>query len=83
MVTLSNLNSDDDKIYYTIDGSIPTLNSPMYNWIASRWWSARTDVLGTINHPIGPVNRIPPSVQLPLAPVNWTAQWLPSSTRLK
>jgi len=57
MVTLSNLNSDDDKIYYTIDGSIPTLNSPMYNWIASRWWSARTDVLGTINHPIGPVNQ--------------------------
>ena len=57
MVTLSNLNSDDDKIYYTIDGSIPTLNSPMYNWIASRWWSARADVLGTINHPIGPVNQ--------------------------
>ena len=28
----------------------------MYNWIASRWWSARADVLGTINHPIGPIN---------------------------
>ncbi len=57
MVTLSNLNSDDDKIYYTTDGSIPTLDSPMYNWIASRWWSARADVLGTINHPIGPINQ--------------------------
>ncbi|MGI6486020.1 MAG: stalk domain-containing protein [Tepidanaerobacteraceae bacterium] len=56
MVTLSNLNSDDDKIYYTTDGSTPTLNSPMYNWIASRWWAARADVLGKINHPIGPIN---------------------------
>ena len=46
MVTLSNLNNDDDKIYYTTDGSEPTLDSPMYNWIASRWWSAREDVLG-------------------------------------
>ncbi|NLL21916.1 MAG: hypothetical protein GX263_09300, partial [Firmicutes bacterium] len=25
-------------------------------WIASRWWSSRTDVLGKINHPIGPIN---------------------------
>ena len=24
----------------------------MYNWIASRWWSARADVLDTINKPI-------------------------------
>jgi hypothetical protein len=56
MVTLSNLHNDDDKIYYTTDGSDPTLNSPMYNWIASRWWSARADVLGKINHPIGPIN---------------------------
>jgi len=55
MVTLSNLHNDDDKIYYTMDGSTPTLNSPMYNWIASRWWSARADVLGKINHPIGPL----------------------------
>lgn len=55
MVTLSNLHSDDDKIYYTTDGSIPTLNSPMYNWIASRWWSNRADVLGKINRPIGPL----------------------------
>jgi hypothetical protein len=56
MVTLSNLHNDDDKIYYTTDGSIPNMNSPMYNWIASRWWSSRTDVLGKINHPIGPIN---------------------------
>ncbi len=56
MVTLSNLYSDDDKIYYTTDGSEPTFDSPMYNWIASRWWSARADVLGKINRPIGPIN---------------------------
>jgi len=57
MVTLSNAHNDDDKIYYTTDGSTPTLNSPMYNWIAKRWWSSRADVLGTINHPIGPINK--------------------------
>ncbi len=56
MVTLSNLHSDDDKIHYTIDGSDPTFNSPMYNQIASRWWSTRADVLGKINRPIGPIN---------------------------
>ena len=56
MVALSNINSDDDKIHYTIDGSIPTIDSPIYNWIASRWWTARADVLGTINRPIGPIN---------------------------
>ncbi|MDI9477104.1 MAG: stalk domain-containing protein [Natronincolaceae bacterium] len=56
MVTLSNLHSDDDKIHYTTDGSDPTLNSPMYNLIASRWWSTRFNVLGTINSPIGPIN---------------------------
>ena len=57
MVTLSNLHMDDDKIYYTTDGSTPTMNSPMYNWIASRWWSSRADVLGQINHPIGPLTK--------------------------
>lgn len=56
MVTLSNLHNDDDKVYYTTDGSDPTFNSPMYNWIASRWWSSRADVLGKINRPIGPIN---------------------------
>lgn len=54
MVALSNINSDDDKIHYTTDGSIPTMYSPVYNWIASRWWTARADVLGKINHPLGP-----------------------------
>ncbi|MDF9409017.1 stalk domain-containing protein [Pelotomaculum isophthalicicum JI] len=57
MVALSNAHNDDDKIYYTTDGSTPDLNSPMYNWIAKRWWSARADVLGTINHPVGPINK--------------------------
>jgi hypothetical protein len=56
MVALSNINNDDDKIHYTIDGSTPTTDSPVYNWIASRWWTARADVLGTINRPIGPIN---------------------------
>ncbi len=55
MVALSNDNCDDDKIYYTLDGSTPTINSPMYNWIASRWWSTRAEELGTINHPLGPL----------------------------
>ncbi len=57
MIALSNANMDDDKIYYTTDGITPTLNSPMYNWIAKRWWSARGDVLGTINCPVGPINK--------------------------
>lgn len=57
MVALSNIQSDDDKIYYTTDGSIPDINSPMYNWVASRWWAARADVLGAINRPIGPINK--------------------------
>lgn len=57
MVALSNEKMDDDKVYYTIDGSTPTLNSPMYNWIARRWWSARSDVLGNYNKPVGPINK--------------------------
>lgn len=56
MVALSNVNMDDDKVYYTTDGSTPTVDSPMYNWIARRWWSARADVVGVYNHPIGPIN---------------------------
>ncbi len=53
MVALSNTYMDEDKIYYTTDGSTPTVNSPMYNWIAGRWWSQRQDDLDSINHPIG------------------------------
>lgn len=56
MVALSNEHMDDDKVYYTTDGSTPTFNSPMYNWIAKRWWPARSDVLGNYNKPIGPIN---------------------------
>ena len=26
--------NDADKIYYTTDGSDPTLDSPIYNWVA-------------------------------------------------
>ncbi|MDD3652570.1 MAG: DUF1533 domain-containing protein [Desulfotomaculaceae bacterium] len=52
LVKLSSVYNDADKIYYTTDGSNPTMDSPMYNWIASRWWSARADVLDSINHPI-------------------------------
>jgi hypothetical protein len=56
MVALSNAHMDDDKVYYTTDGSTPTVHSPVYNWIAKRWWSARADILGKINCPVGPIN---------------------------
>jgi hypothetical protein len=55
MIALSNAHMDDDKVYYTTDGSTPDLNSPMYNWIARRWWASRADVLGLYNKPIGPL----------------------------
>ncbi|MGI6575597.1 MAG: Ig-like domain-containing protein [bacterium] len=48
---LSNKNSDVDKIYYTTDGSTPTVNSPIFNWSASRWWPVRGD-LEEFNSPI-------------------------------
>jgi len=52
MVELHSPYDDEDKVHYTLDGSDPTINSPMYNWIAKRWWSSREDVLNEINHPI-------------------------------
>ena len=32
------LGMNEDKIYCTTDGSIPTIESTMYNPIAKRWW---------------------------------------------
>ncbi|KGP75963.1 hypothetical protein JT05_07600, partial [Desulfosporosinus sp. Tol-M] len=57
MVKLFNDHMDNDKIYYTTDGSTPTMNSQMYNWIASRWWSARAEDVDSINKPIGPIEK--------------------------
>jgi hypothetical protein len=52
-VELSNLGMDQDKVHYTLDGSTPTLESPIYNWIARRWWSSRgEDTVAEVNHPI-------------------------------
>lgn len=48
-IELSNMNMDADKIYYTTDGTDPTINSPMVNWIASRWSKERSDVWDLIN----------------------------------
>lgn len=52
LVRLSGPFNDEDKIHYTTDGSDPTIESPMYNWIAKRWWSSRQDDLDEINKPI-------------------------------
>jgi hypothetical protein len=48
---LENKNTDSDKIYYTTDGSEPTVDSPMFNWSARRWWEQREDV-ESINIPL-------------------------------
>lgn len=50
-LVLSNKKSDVDKIHYTTDGSTPTVNSPIFNWSASRWWPLRGD-LEEVNAPI-------------------------------
>lgn len=51
LLTLSNKRNNEDKIYYTTDGTTPTVNSPMFNWSASRWWPLRND-LDSVNKPI-------------------------------
>ena len=52
LIELSNKRNDADKIYYTTDGSTPTVNSPVFNWSAKRWWNQRPDNLTNINKPI-------------------------------
>jgi len=52
LIELSNKSNDADKIYYTTDGSTPTINSPVFNWSAKRWWNQRPDNLQNINKPI-------------------------------
>ncbi len=50
-VELSSIYNDSDKVHYTLDGSDPTVESPMYNWVAKRWWSGYSN-LEEINKPI-------------------------------
>lgn len=51
MITLESKFDNEAKIYYTLDGSTPTVNSPMFNWSSSRWWSLRNN-LESVNIPI-------------------------------
>jgi hypothetical protein len=51
MLELFNKLGDADKIHYTTDGSTPTVNSPMINWIAKRWHPLRPEDLGIVNRP--------------------------------
>lgn len=51
LLELFNKLGDADKIHYTIDGSVPTVESPMINWIAKRWHSLRPEDLGIVNRP--------------------------------
>lgn len=52
LIELSNKRNDSDKIHYTTDGTTPTINSPIFNWSAKRWWAQRPDSLESINKPI-------------------------------
>ena len=52
LVELSTTDMDGDNIYYTLDGSDPGIESPIYNWIKKRWWKDRESELASINRPI-------------------------------
>lgn len=52
LIELNNKRNDTDKIHYTTDGSTPTINSPVFNWSAKRWWGQRPGDLGSVNKPI-------------------------------